>query len=136
LAVLEANHLGVHAAMLTMLLFTRVLAEHFMLYPNPYPKPSDLDKRWHGDSAFPILLNLGGTIEVRRMSLLFGEKKSSVIRTIADIMIVHASRFEHRGAPISKSSQSQQTRYEEWACSQCIESYLAAKRPLLRSPGP
>lgn len=39
--------------------------EHFMLYPNPYPKKSDLSKRWHGGPAFPLFLGLGGAIEVR-----------------------------------------------------------------------
>lgn len=39
--------------------------EHFILYPNPYPKEAQLNLRWHGSPAFPILLNLGGVIQVR-----------------------------------------------------------------------
>ncbi|EKX50740.1 hypothetical protein GUITHDRAFT_103331 [Guillardia theta CCMP2712] len=38
---------------------------HFILYPNPYPKPGQHFLRWHGSPAFPILLKMGGEIEVR-----------------------------------------------------------------------
>jgi len=38
---------------------------HYLLYPNPYPKPAHLTRRWHGHPVFPQLLNLGGEIEMR-----------------------------------------------------------------------
>lgn len=41
------------------------ILEHFILYPNPYPKRSQLRKRWHGHPVFPILLCLGGIITLR-----------------------------------------------------------------------
>lgn len=39
--------------------------EHFILYPNPYPKRSQLRARWHGHPVFPVLLGLGGNITLR-----------------------------------------------------------------------
>eukprot|EP00752_Nemacystus_decipiens_P013852 g12298.t1 len=39
--------------------------EHYILYPNPYPKRSQLRSRWHGHSVFPVLLGLGGRITLR-----------------------------------------------------------------------
>lgn len=39
--------------------------EHSILYPNPYPKRSQLRSRWHGHSVFPVLLGLGGRITLR-----------------------------------------------------------------------
>lgn len=39
--------------------------EHCILYPNPYPKRSQLRSRWHGHSVFPVLLAVGGRITVR-----------------------------------------------------------------------
>ncbi|CAN0142602.1 unnamed protein product, partial [Scytosiphon promiscuus] len=39
--------------------------EHFILYPNPYPKRSQLRSRWHGHPVFPVLLGLGGRITLR-----------------------------------------------------------------------
>lgn len=38
---------------------------HLILYPNPWPKPEHLMRRWHAHPVFPHLLDLGGTIEVR-----------------------------------------------------------------------
>jgi tRNA G46 methylase TrmB len=38
---------------------------HYLLYPNPYPKTSQLRKRWYGSPAFPSLLALGGVLTVR-----------------------------------------------------------------------
>jgi len=41
------------------------LFKHTILYPNPYPKPKHLKRRWHGHPAFGDLLALGGDIELR-----------------------------------------------------------------------
>lgn len=41
------------------------LLKHTILYPNPYPKAKHLKRRWHGHPAFPVLLSLGGEIELR-----------------------------------------------------------------------
>ena len=52
--------------------FWRLLADdgfcpekHFIFYPNPWPKPGHLSRRWHGHPVFPTLLSLGGEIELR-----------------------------------------------------------------------
>ena len=39
--------------------------KHFIFYPNPWPKPGHLSRRWHGHPVFPALLSLGGEIELR-----------------------------------------------------------------------
>lgn len=39
--------------------------KQFLLYPNPWPKPGHLQRRWHGHPVFPYLLALGGEIEMR-----------------------------------------------------------------------
>jgi len=38
---------------------------HFLLYPNPWPKAGHLMRRWHGHPVFPLLLALGGELEMR-----------------------------------------------------------------------
>ncbi|WP_027348666.1 tRNA (guanine(46)-N(7))-methyltransferase TrmB [Halotalea alkalilenta] len=38
---------------------------HYLLYPNPYPKPGLLKLRWHGHPVLPSLLGLGGELELR-----------------------------------------------------------------------
>ena len=41
------------------------LSGHYLLYPNPWPKPGHLRRRWHGHPVFPTLLALGGRLELR-----------------------------------------------------------------------
>lgn len=41
------------------------LSAHYLFYPNPWPKPEHLGRRWHGHAVFPVLLRLGGSIECR-----------------------------------------------------------------------
>ena len=36
-----------------------IVQEHYILYPNPYPKSQHLKRRWHGHPVFPMLLALG-----------------------------------------------------------------------------
>jgi len=41
------------------------LWHHTMLYPNPYPKPEHLSRRWYAHPVFPNILQLGGVLMVR-----------------------------------------------------------------------
>jgi tRNA (guanine-N7-)-methyltransferase len=41
------------------------LHRHYLLYPNPWPKPGQLQRRWHAHPVFPVLLSLGGRLELR-----------------------------------------------------------------------
>jgi tRNA G46 methylase TrmB len=41
------------------------LRQHWLLYPNPSPKPEHLMRRWHGHPALPDLLALGGELRLR-----------------------------------------------------------------------
>ena len=38
---------------------------HYLLYPNPWPKAAHLQRRVHGHASFPLLLRLGGLLELR-----------------------------------------------------------------------
>jgi tRNA G46 methylase TrmB len=37
----------------------------YLLFPNPWPKPGHLKRRWHAHPVFPALLRLGGALELR-----------------------------------------------------------------------
>jgi tRNA (guanine-N7-)-methyltransferase len=39
--------------------------KQFLLYPNPWPKPEYLMRRWHAHPVLPAILALGGKIELR-----------------------------------------------------------------------
>lgn len=39
--------------------------KHYLLYPNPYPKASQVQKRWHASAAMPDLMAMTPNIQVR-----------------------------------------------------------------------
>src|SRR5690606_21117415 len=41
------------------------IQRHFLLYPNPWPKPAHLQRRWHGHPVLPSLLAISEQLEVR-----------------------------------------------------------------------
>lgn len=40
-------------------------SHQYLLYPNPWPKPAGFGRRWHGHPVLPVILALGGRIELR-----------------------------------------------------------------------
>jgi tRNA G46 methylase TrmB len=63
------NHLRVRANLVD---YWRLLlengirpAQHYLLYPNPWPKIGHLARRWHGHAIFPTIVALGGQLECR-----------------------------------------------------------------------
>ncbi|CAN0056479.1 unnamed protein product [Ascophyllum nodosum] len=59
------------------------VVEHAILYPNPYPKRSQLRSRWHGHPVFPILLSLGGRITLRSNWKMYLEEVCQAVLAIA-----------------------------------------------------
>lgn len=41
------------------------LKAHYVLYPNPYPKPGQLSRRWPAHPVFPLMCGLADYLEVR-----------------------------------------------------------------------
>lgn len=37
----------------------------YLLYPNPYPKPTQLQRRWHGNPAMADIMAISNSVEVR-----------------------------------------------------------------------
>lgn len=50
------------------------VVKQFILYPNPYPKKSQLGKRWHGSALLPYIIALCSNIEVRSNWRLYIEE--------------------------------------------------------------
>lgn len=50
------------------------LRRHWLLYPNPWPKPEHLMRRWHGHPAFADLLALGGELRLRTNWRIYAEE--------------------------------------------------------------
>ncbi|GHF00582.1 tRNA (guanine(46)-N(7))-methyltransferase TrmB [Thalassotalea profundi] len=50
------------------------VAQHFILYPNPWPKAKHIQRRWHGSAVFPEILKLGSTLILRSNWRLYLEE--------------------------------------------------------------
>ncbi|MDX1570501.1 MAG: hypothetical protein R3200_08455 [Xanthomonadales bacterium] len=48
--------------------------QHWLLYPNPWPKPRHLQRRWHAHPVFPALIALGGMLELRTNWAIYAEE--------------------------------------------------------------
>ncbi|OWY38297.1 SAM-dependent methyltransferase [Xenophilus sp. AP218F] len=58
-------------------------AEQWMLYPNPWPKPQHLQRRWHGHAVFPVALSLGGRLELRSNWRIYAEEHALALGLLA-----------------------------------------------------
>lgn len=56
------------------------LQRHFLLYPNPWPKPDQLKLRVQGSPVFADLLKLGGDIELRSNWSLYVREFAEAMR--------------------------------------------------------
>ncbi len=63
---------------------------HFLLYPNPWPKPDHLKRRWHAHPVFPQLLALGGRLELRSNFELYVREfmRALVLAGVVDAEVV------------------------------------------------
>lgn len=55
------------------------LQRHFILYPNPYPKASQLNRRWHGHPVFQNIIKLGGQLEIRTNWKIYADEFVSAL---------------------------------------------------------
>jgi tRNA G46 methylase TrmB len=56
------------------------LERQFVLYPNPWPKPEHLRRRWHAHPVLPTILALGGAIELRTNWHVYAEEFAMALR--------------------------------------------------------
>lgn len=56
------------------------LEHHYLLYPNPWPKAAQLKRRWHAHPAFPVLLDLGGRLEMRTNWEIYAREFALAVR--------------------------------------------------------
>ncbi len=76
-------------------------AQHFLLYPNPWPKKDQLGRRWHGHPVFPTVIALGGQIECRSNWPTYVEEFASALTQLSG-MHCEAARFDaDRAAPLT-----------------------------------
>jgi tRNA G46 methylase TrmB len=60
-----------------------VLARHYLLYPNPWPKIGHLARRWHGHAVFPTVVALGGELECRSNWRIYIEECAAALTQLS-----------------------------------------------------
>ena len=53
---------------------------HWLLYPNPWPKPGQLQRRWHGHPVFPVLMEWGGAMTLRCNWAVYASEFEQAVR--------------------------------------------------------
>ena len=64
------------------------LQKHFIFFPNPWPKPAHLRRRWHAHPVFPFLLSLGGYLELRTNWKIYAQEFSTAISVVTDHTVI------------------------------------------------
>ena len=63
----------------------------YLLYPNPWPKPEHLQRRWHAHPVLPAILALGGALELRTNWRVYAEEFAAALRVAG--VAVGSQRF-------------------------------------------
>jgi len=66
-----------------------VLERHYLLYPNPWPKPGHLLRRWHAHPVFPSLLALAGEIEIRCNWEIYAREFALAVGLATGVQLTH-----------------------------------------------
>jgi len=57
--------------------------QHYVLYPNPWPKRAHIGRRWHGHAVFPVIVALGGRIECRSNWKIYIEEFAAALQQLS-----------------------------------------------------
>ncbi len=55
---------------------------HYLFYPNPWPKPGQLQRRWHAHPIFPTLVALGGVLTMRTNWLIYAQEFAQALAQV------------------------------------------------------
>ncbi|MEM0955020.1 MAG: SAM-dependent methyltransferase [Pseudomonadota bacterium] len=70
------------------------VAQQWLLYPNPWPKPGQLQRRVHGSADFPALLALGGALELRSNWRVYIDEFASALSIAGHIPEISPAKDE------------------------------------------
>ena len=87
---------------------------HYLLYPNPWPKPEHLKRRWHAHPVFPSLLALGGELELRCNWKIYAEEFALALQYAGVAAVVEEFTPELALTPFERKYQA--SAHTLWAC--------------------
>lgn len=62
-------------------------AQHYLLYPNPWPKKQHLGRRFHGHPVFPAMVALGGAFECRSNWRIYIEECAAALTQLTGMAV-------------------------------------------------
>lgn len=62
-------------------------ARHYLLYPNPWPKIGQLQRRWHAHPVFPTIAALGSHFECRSNWRIYVEECASALAQLTGMQV-------------------------------------------------
>jgi len=65
----------------------------YLFYPNPWPKPGHLQRRWHGHPIFPTMIALGGVLTMRTNWKVYAQEFAQAL-DIASVGKVDVKQLE------------------------------------------
>jgi tRNA G46 methylase TrmB len=65
------------------------IAKHFLFFPNPWPKASQLKRRFHAHPVFSVMANLSPYLELRTNWLIYAEECVLALRILGHDAYMH-----------------------------------------------
>jgi len=68
-----------------------LVAKHYILYPNPWPKSKHLQRRWHGSAVFPQMTSIGHQLILRsnwRIYLAEFQQAAKLVALQGEILVL------------------------------------------------
>ena len=78
------------------------LQRHYVLYPNPWPKSAQLMRRWHGSPLWPVILALGGRLELRSNWRIYVEEWAQALAVAGITATVEPLRVDTPISPFER----------------------------------
>lgn len=90
-------------------------ARHYLLYPNPWPKPKHLARRWHAHPVLPWVLALGGMLELRTNWRVYAEEFAYTLSLLLERPVSHQQLTTE--APLTPFERKYAaSRHPLWVC--------------------
>jgi tRNA G46 methylase TrmB len=87
--------------------------QHYILYPNPWPKAAHLGRRWHGSPVWPYVIGLGGELVMRSNWELYLTEVASSLALVN--CAASLSPLLHQHQPITPFERKyQRSRQQLW----------------------
>ncbi|HEY8024895.1 MAG TPA: methyltransferase domain-containing protein [Burkholderiaceae bacterium] len=94
---------------------------HYVLYPNPWPKIGQVQRRWHGHPVFPTVVALGGHFECRSNWDIYIDECSSALIQLSG-RSVQSGRYV-TDLPITPfESKYLESGHALWRCTATLET--------------